>query len=1509
VARTGGVKVYIDGDTTGLSRALRTGEQRIGRFGDAGTRALRGMTVAAVALGTAGVAGIGYSVKAATDLGEELSKTQVVFRSSGKEVAAWSKTTASALGISRREALAAAGVFGNMLVPMGVARARAADMSQAMVDLAGDMASFNNASPTETLDALRAGLAGETEPLRRFGVFLDAARVKQEAVNLGLSNGTENLTAAAKAQATYSLILKDTKDAQGDASRTGDELAGGMRRLKAQADDVSSSLGTMFIPPLRSGLAFVNNEVVPQLQVVADQLAGVWEREDLTPEAKFEESWKRIEATGFPDAAKNAIYQGITAVATNAPKVFVQGMREAPWPAKAVLAGIFLAKFGPAITMAGTGLGKVLGTSMAGGTAMGARGLAAASPVPVVVTNPGFGGGAVPGGVVTTAAGRRIPMVGGVPGGGLIPTTVPVGAPGMFRPGVGAAAGRFMPGAAVGIGAGSLAYMGLNAAGVPGAGDLSRVLGSAAAGATMGAPAGPPGMIVGALAGATFGGLVAGFKRFQGSGEVESLEKRVQASTDRLAAGLTDQARGRIERATRDLEAVQARVLRARGVTGTVQTGVNPLTGVRIGPNQAENTGQRQIAGLARTQGLAVAQEFTRGLNAGARNITQADLWKATTKRFDALSAEGRVAGARTLIKWAQGAEEAGRVPKGTADRLVADLRRKYGELEADLPKSARKAVQQFNAELASKKATAGFQSVADGLKDAFSDAPRFTKTTMDNVGRQYARAIDFLTDKTKTGTAQQRKDAREALVRVKAAWEQVGDANRKLGRSYDAPRTAVGRLRLAMEGASAATIRVWSNTAAAVERSTNALAKNIEDAADRITRAGRRTRGPAAPGAAGGGFTGVTPGRYTGRDPYMLRVDGDEAILNPRQQEMVPGGRATLTRIFAATGGQIAAYARGGYVNPLPGGSWSGGPDAHRARAMGNWQSDDAWDIFPRGDDRVYAAFPGTIPRISPFSSNGQTWGYGVYLSGAPGQLYYKHLKSVSVRAGQSVSAGTVLGVLGDGVNGGKHLHLGASPVGLLSMVRGGGSPGPAGAPDDASQNGPGRGEPNLTPSQELKKALGAAGITGKAATGIVNRVGQAGADVAGSVTARTGGGDLAGQRAGLSAAGGYLRPGAGSRVSPEDEDAAIEQATIAAEKRHLERDLRLVEAALRKITGRITALRRDEKRLVKIKKKTAGRTRALAAVRKGLKSLRDNQRALLEAHTHIRARLAEIGETQAAFDAEGLLGTIDVGGESLSVVDAAEAIGDVISDAGRDDSLQDKQAAKAGVEEARAAGITNPEEIQARSERAVLIRRKNEVEALAAQVKAILDQLLADRARLMRAWQSNYQQLGKINKRKRPAAWAKRRDAILRINAALELLDSREDALRSQHADLQAQANELGFDIGELDARIEELPDQVADTPDQAGADPGTSPADAAALAAAQRDAGLANAFIRAAFSPGDIGSGGFFAMGAAGGVININTLMPGDPRVLEELGRAVSAAGWASGPILSKSTLTGL
>lgn len=201
------------------------------------------------ALQALAVVGVGaFAVKSASDLNEEVSKTGVVFGRSSSEMLSWSRTASDSFGQSQQQALEAAGVFGNMLVPMGSTRKEAAKMSRRMITLASDMASFNNADPSEVLDALRAGLAGESEPLRRYGVFLNDARLRQEALSQGLKVGKGPLDAHTKAMATYGLILKDTKDAQGDFSRTSGGLANMQRTLRAQVTDLAAQIGTALLP-------------------------------------------------------------------------------------------------------------------------------------------------------------------------------------------------------------------------------------------------------------------------------------------------------------------------------------------------------------------------------------------------------------------------------------------------------------------------------------------------------------------------------------------------------------------------------------------------------------------------------------------------------------------------------------------------------------------------------------------------------------------------------------------------------------------------------------------------------------------------------------------------------------------------------------------------------------------------------------------------------------------------------------------------------------------------------------------------------------------------------------------------------------------------------------------------------------------------------------------------------------------------------------------------------------
>jgi hypothetical protein len=190
----------------------------------------------------------GESVKAASDLQESMSKVNVVFETNAKEIVDWSKTSATAMGISQQKALETAGTFGNLFVALKIGRTESTAMSKSLVQLGSDLGSFNNVSADEALLALRAGLVGETEPLRRFGVNLNQATLEAEAMRMGLTKAGEELTAAAKAQAAYSLILEQTKTAQGDFARTSGGVAAKTKQAAAELENLKATIGEDLIP-------------------------------------------------------------------------------------------------------------------------------------------------------------------------------------------------------------------------------------------------------------------------------------------------------------------------------------------------------------------------------------------------------------------------------------------------------------------------------------------------------------------------------------------------------------------------------------------------------------------------------------------------------------------------------------------------------------------------------------------------------------------------------------------------------------------------------------------------------------------------------------------------------------------------------------------------------------------------------------------------------------------------------------------------------------------------------------------------------------------------------------------------------------------------------------------------------------------------------------------------------------------------------------------------------------
>jgi hypothetical protein len=205
---------------------------------------------AAAAIGSI-AAVIKPAIDAASDFQESTSKVNVVFGRASKSIKDFAATAATSLGQSKQSVLDAAGVFGTFGKAAGLAGDDLATFTTDFVTLSTDLASFNNTTPEEAITAIGAALRGESEPLRRYGVLLNDAVLRQEAMTLGIYDGKGALTAQQKVLAAQAAIYKQTGDAQGDFLRTSDGLANSQRTLGAVLKNVQIELGTKLLPAIQ----------------------------------------------------------------------------------------------------------------------------------------------------------------------------------------------------------------------------------------------------------------------------------------------------------------------------------------------------------------------------------------------------------------------------------------------------------------------------------------------------------------------------------------------------------------------------------------------------------------------------------------------------------------------------------------------------------------------------------------------------------------------------------------------------------------------------------------------------------------------------------------------------------------------------------------------------------------------------------------------------------------------------------------------------------------------------------------------------------------------------------------------------------------------------------------------------------------------------------------------------------------------------------------------------------
>lgn len=206
------------------------------------------------------------AIGAASDLSETASAVETVFGDANAEVAAFAQNASTTLGMTQQQALEGARAFGIFGQAAGLSGDDLAMFSTDLVGLATDFASFNNVEPDQAIQAIGAGLRGEAEPLRQFGILLDDAALRARALEMGIYDGNGALTQQQRVLAAQAEIFEQAGVQAGDFERTSEGLANQQRILNAQWEDFTAEVGTAFLPIMTDLVTMLNDSFMPALE-------------------------------------------------------------------------------------------------------------------------------------------------------------------------------------------------------------------------------------------------------------------------------------------------------------------------------------------------------------------------------------------------------------------------------------------------------------------------------------------------------------------------------------------------------------------------------------------------------------------------------------------------------------------------------------------------------------------------------------------------------------------------------------------------------------------------------------------------------------------------------------------------------------------------------------------------------------------------------------------------------------------------------------------------------------------------------------------------------------------------------------------------------------------------------------------------------------------------------------------------------------------------------------------
>lgn len=197
--------------------------------------------------------------KECVELGSNLTEVQnvvdVTFTTMSDKVNEFAKNAMTSAGLSETMAKRYVGTFGAMSKSFGFSEAQAYDMSTALTQLTGDVASFYNISQDLAYIKLKSVFTGETETLKDLGVVMTQSALDQFALANGYGKTTSAMTEQEKVALRLAFVQKQLSAASGDFIRTSDSWANQVRVMQLQLQSLKATVGqgliNLFTPVLR----------------------------------------------------------------------------------------------------------------------------------------------------------------------------------------------------------------------------------------------------------------------------------------------------------------------------------------------------------------------------------------------------------------------------------------------------------------------------------------------------------------------------------------------------------------------------------------------------------------------------------------------------------------------------------------------------------------------------------------------------------------------------------------------------------------------------------------------------------------------------------------------------------------------------------------------------------------------------------------------------------------------------------------------------------------------------------------------------------------------------------------------------------------------------------------------------------------------------------------------------------------------------------------------------------